>query len=366
MDYLPQLSTTTWVIMGLAIYCGIVRHYRYKSLNEMIKKYPDPNTILESKEAASEIYSNIFRREFPNVARTSLEFSLFKTFVIPSVSKLLVSTGQFGKHATKRAEDTELILSEMIDAYPRIQNHLMEGHTATEKEIEEQYRRQKLSVERLNEIHGKYNIRNGDYVYTLSLFLADPIQWINDYEWRHLDIREINAIFKVWYDIGVDMKMKDIPNTVEGLLRFKEEFEEKEIQYSPSNWKVALPTIHHLLTRLPEFVWPVVFKVLPCLLDVRAIDAFGIDHPSWFTRLTFKCVVRARALFIRYFCLPRSRYLLRTPFHANEDGKFVPHYFLYKPTFYEKGYCIYELGPEKMMPKSCPVVHRKSYGATKE
>lgn len=42
----------------------------------------------------------------------------------------------------------------------------------------------------MNELHGKYNILNGDYIYTLSLFTDEPVNWINRYEWRQLDIRE--------------------------------------------------------------------------------------------------------------------------------------------------------------------------------
>ncbi|KAI8096668.1 uncharacterized protein BX664DRAFT_324573 [Halteromyces radiatus] len=359
MDYLVQASTTTWVLMTLAIYCGVVRYYRYNVLNEMKRKYPDPNTVLENRDVAYEIYSDVFRKEFPNVARTSLEFALFKTFVIPPISKLLCGTGEFEKRCTKRAEDTEVILSEMIDAYPRIQNHLMEGNTVSEKEIHQQFHRQTLATERLNEIHGKYPIRNGDYLYTISLFLSEPIRWINAFEWRELDIREINAIFRVWHDIGVDMKIQDMPSTKESLLKFKEDYEVKEIRYSPNNWKCAEPTIKHLLTRLPRMIWPIVYATVPCLLEKREIDGFGLRHPHWLMELVFHTVVRARALFIRYFCLPRSKYLLRTPFHANDQGRYVPHFFLYEPKVYPDGYCIHELGPEKMMPKSCPVLHHR-------
>ncbi|KAI9307150.1 hypothetical protein BJ944DRAFT_198105 [Cunninghamella echinulata] len=357
-DFISQHPTGTLLAVVIGVYCSLVQRYRYSYLNELRKKYPDPNTVLNDHDAAIEIYSHIFRREFPELARTSLEFALFKTFVIPSVSKLLVSTGEFANSCTRRAEDTELILSEIIDAYPRIQNHLAEGNKVTEKDIVQQNHRAKLSVERLNQIHGKYPIRNGDYLYTLALFLSEPVRWINSYEWRKLDIREINAIFRVWHDIGVDMKIQDVPNTKEELLKFKEEYEVKEIKYSPSNWKCAVPTIEHLLTRLPRFVGPLVYKFVPCFLEKRDIDAFGIDHPSWFIRLLFWFFIRSRAFFIRYFCFPRKRYLLRTPFHANEDGKYMPHFFIYKPVVYPDGYCIPELGPEKMLPKSCPIAHR--------
>jgi hypothetical protein len=44
-------------------------------------------------------------------------------------------------------------------------------------------------------IHAKYNTRNGDFNYTLSLFLSEPMSWINRYEWRKLDEREINVSY---------------------------------------------------------------------------------------------------------------------------------------------------------------------------
>ncbi|KAI8070903.1 hypothetical protein BC940DRAFT_234999 [Gongronella butleri] len=324
---LPNIPQSALLGLVLLVYCSVVRYYRYQHLNAIKRKYPDPDVILKDLDAAYEIYSHIFRREFPNVARTSLEFALFKTFVIPSVSKLLVSTGEFGKNCTKRAEDTEMILSEIIDAYPRIQNHRMDGHVVTDDDIKQQYARAALSVQRLNEIHGKYPIRNGDYLYTLALFLSEPVKWVNAYEWRPLDIREVNA---------------------------SGEYEKTEIKYAPSNWKCAVPTINHLLTRLPKALGPLVYKFVGCLLEPQMIDAFGIKHPSWFIRLLFWCAVRSRALFIRYFCLPRNRYLLRTPFHANDQGRYVPHFFLYEPKIYPNGYCIAELGPEKLRPASCP------------
>lgn len=126
-------------------------------------------------------------------ARSSLEFALFKPFATPSVSKLLVSTREFLDRCPRRAEDTELILSEIIDPYPRIQNELKNNPHISEKEIRKQYDRREASINRLNELHGKYPISNDDYLYTLVLFVTEPIRWINSWEWRKLDIREINV-----------------------------------------------------------------------------------------------------------------------------------------------------------------------------
>lgn len=137
-------------------------------------------------------------------ARSSLEFALFKPFATPSVSKLLVSTREFLDRCPRRAEDTELILSEIIDPYPRIQNELLNNPNISEKEIMKQYERREASIQRLNEIHGKYPISNEDYLYTLVLFVAEPLRWLNNWEWRKLDIREVNVKESACYSYNMN------------------------------------------------------------------------------------------------------------------------------------------------------------------
>ncbi|KAI8992143.1 hypothetical protein BDF20DRAFT_909817 [Mycotypha africana] len=337
----------------IVAYLIVVRYNRYKLLNEMIRKYPDPNIVLKNHDIAMEIYSNIFRKEFPLFARSSLEFALFKPFATPSVSKLLVSTREFLDHCSRRAEDTELILSEIIDPYPRIQNELRNNPNISGKEITKQYERREASIKRLNELHGKYPISNEDYLYTLVLFVAEPIRWINSWEWRKLDIREVNAIFRVWHEIGTKMNIKEIPDTLDEWYEIQKAYENTSVTYHPANWRCADPTIKHLGQRLPKFMLPVLYKILPCLLEDSECKAFGIDTASTVMNFIFNSLITVRALFIRYLCLPRNMYDLRTPFYPNKEGKYVPHYFVYKPAIYTEGYRIEELGPEKFMPK-CP------------
>lgn len=67
--FIAGSSTTDLLVMFTVLstlaYVCYVRYNRYKSLNKMIKKYPDPNVILQDHDIAVEIYSNIFRKEFP-------------------------------------------------------------------------------------------------------------------------------------------------------------------------------------------------------------------------------------------------------------------------------------------------------------
>lgn len=126
----------------------------------------------------------------------SLELALFKTFTVPSISKLLAGTNEFSggmEHSLRRTEDTALLLSELTEIHGRVQNQLEKNPTTPKKDIEYQQQRSLDSIERLNELHGKYPILNGDYLYTLALFVFEPISWINRFEWRQLDQREINV-----------------------------------------------------------------------------------------------------------------------------------------------------------------------------
>ncbi|KAI9281618.1 hypothetical protein BY458DRAFT_499131 [Sporodiniella umbellata] len=339
------------------LYLLYVQYRRYENICSLIKKYPDPEVILQNSDIAMEIYGKIFRVEFPTFARASLEFALFKTFAAPSISKLLVATREFREHAPRRIEDTELILSELIDIYSRIQNELVHGRTVTEEGIALQYARREASFQRLNELHGKYHISNDDYLFTLYLFAIESIRWINQWEWRKLDVREENAIFKVWYDIGKKMNIQNIPDTLGQWQRLRKECEKTMVKYHPNNWECAESSINHLALRLPPGTKFVLFSILPCVLEDSDCIAFNLQPPSATKRALFNAVMYIRSWFIRHLCLPRSKPCLRTPFYPNKEGRFVPLYFMYKPEIYKDGYRIEELGPERFMPK-CP--HFKS------
>jgi hypothetical protein len=48
-------------------------------------------------------------------ATRALEFALFRTFCVPAISALLDKTQDFGKRAQKRYDDTDIIVSEMME-----------------------------------------------------------------------------------------------------------------------------------------------------------------------------------------------------------------------------------------------------------
>src|SRR6056297_2323188 len=81
--------------------------------------------------------------EFSWDIEKALEFALFRTYAVPSISGLLSKTGEFRHRTRKRYDDTELLLSEISE------NGLdsARGHAA---------------ISRVNEMHGRYRISNAD------------------------------------------------------------------------------------------------------------------------------------------------------------------------------------------------------------
>src|SRR5947199_1215684 len=84
--------------------------------------------------------------EFPFDTTRSLEFALFRTFCVPSVSALLDRTGEFANRPQKRYDDTDLLVSE-----------LMEWGYDSE--------RGRAALRRMNRIHGRFAIGNDDFRY---------------------------------------------------------------------------------------------------------------------------------------------------------------------------------------------------------
>src|SRR5690349_16416685 len=76
----------------------------------------------------------------------SLEFALFRTYGVPTISGLLDRTGEFARAAQRRYDDTDIIVSELMEW----------GYDSD---------RGRAALRRMNQIHNRFEIRNDDYLY---------------------------------------------------------------------------------------------------------------------------------------------------------------------------------------------------------
>lgn len=265
--------------------------------------------------------------EFPWDFNRALELALYKTFAIPSISSILHRSGEFEKHAQKRYDDTDLILSELIE------NRL---DTARGKEV----------LERLNWLHGNYPITNEDYLYVLSTFVFDSADWINTYAYRKLVPNEELAGFLVWKEIGEQMHIRDIPGTIEEFRMYHDDYERRQFQYSLNNTQVAKATEDLMLSwYLPSFFFDAGRPFLHAVMQPHLLRAFQYKDPGAFLRGLVRFSLRTRATVASLF--PRKTPFLRTK--------------MMKHRSYPVGYSLEDLGPEKLLnAPQCPFRKLKS------
>ncbi|MGL4304742.1 MAG: oxygenase MpaB family protein [Mycobacteriaceae bacterium] len=199
--------------------------------------------------------------EFPWDYQRALEFALFKTYCVPTISMLLRKTGEFGNRPQKRYDDTALLMGELVE----------HGYDSP---------RGKESLRMINRMHGQYSIKNDDMLYTLSTFIYDPIDWMDKFGWRSFTPKERLAAFYFYKNVGTRMGIKDIPETYEEFFTFKFEYERKYFVYSDDNRAVGNYTLDLYCSWFPNVFDPFIRKAVYALIDPGMARAFGFPEPS--------------------------------------------------------------------------------------
>jgi len=239
--------------------------------------------------------------EFPWDTTRSLELALFRTFAVPSVAALLDSTGEFGRAAQKRYDDTDLILSTIVEA----------GYDSDEG---------KRAIRQMNRIHGRFEISKDDFLYVLSSFVFEPIRWNARFGWRPLIETEKLATFEFWREVGRRMAIKEIPASYEELERLNEEYERRHFRRTEPSERVGRATRDMFLAWFPGLPKRFGAQAIYALMDEPLLDAFGFPRPPRALRATVETALRARARAVAMLP-PRRRPRLRTKRRTRTYGR---------------------------------------------
>lgn len=268
---------------------------------------------LDAEKNHLEIVRLITNYDFVWDTARSLEFALFRTFAVPSIGNLLAATHEFEKRPQKRYDDTDLILSEIME----------NGYDSE---------RGKEALRRMNKIHGHFNISNDDFLYVLSTFVAEPHRWNRRFGYRITTRKESDASYFFWRETGGRMGIKNIPAGFDELIKFNQEYEARNFTFSEGGRKVADATLNLFLGwYVPRFLFPVFRPVLFCFMDNALLQAFRYPKPNPALRFLVDFVMNIRASVLRFVPL-RKNPVLRTK---------------RKPILsYPKGYEVKQLGAE--------------------
>ncbi len=214
--------------------------------------------------------------EFPWDTTRALELALFRTFAVPSIAALLDSTGEFGRAAQKRYDDTDLILSTIVES----------GYESDAG---------KRAIRQMNRIHGRFDITNDDFLYVLSSFVFEPIRWNARFGWRPLLETEKLATFEFWRQVGRRMGIRELPERYDEFERFNAEYEEREFRPTEAARRVGAATRDMFLAWFPGLPRRLGAPAIHALMDERLLEAFGFPRPSRGVRAAVERALRARA-----------------------------------------------------------------------
>ena len=250
--------------------------------------------------------------EFPFDIVRANELALFRTYAVPSIAALLDRTGEFVRRPQRRYDDTDLILSEMLER----------GYDSP---------RGRTALKRMNRLHGRFTIDNHDFLYVLSCFVFEPARWVDRFGWRQFTDIERLAFFNYWRAIGSRMRIANMPSSYTEFEAFNRQFERERFAYTASGRRVADSTMDMFLAWfLPRPVRALGQPFLLALLDDHLLDAFHYPRPSARVRQLVQTQLRLRAAVVRR--LPeRRRPKMRTELRHRT---------------YRSGYEIEALGPE--------------------
>lgn len=248
--------------------------------------------------------------EFPFDVTKALEFALFRTYAVPSISRLLHQTGEFVSRPRKRYDDTDLLISEIIQ----------HGYDSE---------RGRAAIRRMNQQHHRFAISNDDYLYTLSTFIFEPARWVARFGYRPMLEQERLAWYFFWCEVGRRMNINDIPASYTAFEQFNQAYEQTHFQYATTNQQVAAITRDLFLGFvLPRWLWRLGEPAVYALLDEPLRRAFQFPAPvpalRWIVTRGLKLRSRSARLLVRR--QPTLRTQLKRPSYPN-------------------GYQIEELGP---------------------
>ena len=275
-------------------------------------------STLDEERDNQEIIITLSNHVFPVEVLLSVELAQLRTFTIPTISKTLHATRQYEDEGQRRLDDTRAILPELFTS-PR-------GTDAHDE-----------MVKHLNAIHGLYKISNDDYLYTLSTFIFDPWRFIEKYGHRPLSPKEKRAIYLFYRELGESMGMRDIPESFDAFLKWREDYERRVQRHTPENEAVASGMLRAVEQLLPRPLRPLVEPLISALIDEPAFEAaIGIQPAPEPLRAAVRNILLLRREVCKFISFFEEQALWEHPLYKT-----------YKS--YPDGYDRLKLGPEKVL-----------------
>ncbi|KAE8443349.1 hypothetical protein EG329_001992 [Mollisiaceae sp. DMI_Dod_QoI] len=269
-------------ILAYAILCSTLRYQRRDAMHKKFKFSDRKSYSRMTNVEAQAIFTYLGELEFPKIMETSSP-----------------------ETASKRYADTSLLITEFLSHHPQ-----------SERAIK--------AIARMNYIHSRYQkagkISNDDLLYTLSVFITEPITWVEKYEWRPMTEMEMCAIATFWKSIGDSMgigygaqlarsEWVDGLEFYEDIKNWAEAYEIRYMVPAQSNKTTADELVPLLLFYVPAPLKTAASHIVSVLMGNRLRAAMSFPNPPAFYVNFAYIVFETRRFYLRHFSLPRPSFM---------------------------------------------------------
>lgn len=235
---------------------------------------------LDPVRDAQRIHRLTVSYEFPWDYQRALELALYRSYCLPSVSSLLVTTGEFRDRPQKRYDDTALLMGELVES----------GYDSPRG-------REALRV--VNRQHARWDISNDDMLYVLSTFIYEPLDWIDRFGWRRLEPNERLASFHFYAEVGRRMGVRNIPDDMDELRRWRDDYENRHFAHTADTATIGGYTRDLMESWYPAPLRPLVRAVVYSIIDEPMRRSFGYPHMLATLRVAVFSALRTRGRALR-------------------------------------------------------------------
>ncbi|VDB95857.1 unnamed protein product [Peniophora sp. CBMAI 1063] len=296
------------LLLSYLLYVRLTRWRVYKHVHHKYEHRLRDLDALTPAEAQDIIHASMLW-DMPSIVFNSLSFAIVRTYAIPSISRVLCGTKELrsGPTVSKRYLDTAIIAATWGTcpiSTKEPPSEFYAGSVGTEDASTDP--RTFIAVARMNWIHSHYKISNDDYLYTLALFIFEPIKWIRLYGWRPLSDLEIQARYVFYRQIGEMMGIKDIPSTVAELEAWAEDYETREMLPADTNHALAEGMLEELVSSVPSLFRGPFKRIAICAMDDRMRVAMKLPQQPRALHDLVSAGAAAMRVIQRHFLPPRA------------------------------------------------------------
>ncbi|MDP9607813.1 MULTISPECIES: oxygenase MpaB family protein [Streptomyces] len=217
----------------------------------------DESNVLRQAEAT---YRNFVLSELEGDVKTGLALGFSRTFAIPEIARLLMSTGRLTGHTRARTKATGELMYDIF-------RHGLDS------------RHGKATVAALRRLHSPWDISNDAYRYVLACFDLAPMEWCATYGRRAPTDAERAASHTLYLALADRLDVQDVPPTWPTFQRWMRAYEHTHFTPTPEARQLWQATRGMFADRIPATLRPIAEAAADSLLDQPLRHALGVRRP---------------------------------------------------------------------------------------